>query len=461
MNTLVFLTMFSVLGIIYFFIGLYASKNIKTNEDYFLASRDLGLWPVTFTLIATQLGGGMLLGTAEKAFSIGYWGIMYTLGMSIGFLLLGLGFAAKLRSLNVATTAQLFETKYDSIFLKKVASVLSVATMGGILVAQVIASRSLLVGLGINNEFIFIAFWAFVIIYTMVGGLKAVVFTDVAQVWFIILIFGGIIIYSLLNEPCSFFSLQSCIEQQKVFKLADVTSASLFATILLPILFSLIEQDLAQRFFAARTQRIATLSAFASSIFLLAFALIPIYFGMKAQLLGIEVLPGASPLIPVIQALTNDFVVMLAVCGIIAAITSTADSLLCAVSSNIAQDFDFSFLGLNQLTVSKIVTLITGVVAFSAAFVVRPNIIDILISSYEISVSCLLVSLLYSYFGSNLKKSAAFCSIACGLIGFIVFRIYPIAIPKEIAAIILSWIGYKLGQTNALDSMFTRRVQQS
>jgi SSS family solute:Na+ symporter len=314
-------------------------------------------------------------------------------------------------------------------------------------------------GLGINNDFIFVAFWAFVIVYTMVGGLKAVVFTDVAQVWLIILVFGGIFGYALLGEPCSFFSLESCLAQQNVFKLADITSASLFATILLPILFSLIEQDLAQRFFAARTQRIATMSAIASSIFLLAFALIPIYFGMKAQLLGIEVLPGASPLIPVIQALTNDFVVMLAVCGIIAAITSTADSLLCAVSSNIAQDFDFSFLGLDPLTVSKIVTLVTGVVAFGAAYVVRPDIIDILISSYEISVSCLLVPLLYAYFGSNLKKSAAFCSIACGLIGFVIFRIYPIALPKEVAALVLSWLGYQLGKLESVDSVFARRVQ--
>ena len=209
MNSALFLSIFSVLAIIYFFIGLYASKNIKNNSDYFLASRDLGLWPVTFTLIATQLGGGMLLGTAERAYSIGYWGILYTLGMSLGFLMLGLGFAAKLRSLNVATTAELFETKYHSPSLKKIASLLSITTMCGILVAQVIASKTLLAGLDIHNEYIFLIFWAFVIIYTMVGGLKAVVFTDVAQVWVIILVFGGIFLYSIFTEPSSFFTFTS------------------------------------------------------------------------------------------------------------------------------------------------------------------------------------------------------------------------------------------------------------
>jgi SSS family solute:Na+ symporter len=446
MNVILFLIIFFALATLYFCIGLYASRNIKTNDDYFLASRDLGLLPVTFTLIATQLGGGMLLGTAEQAYTVGLWGILYTIGMSLGFLMLGLGFAAKLRSLNVSTTAELFETKYHSPTLKKVASLLSIATMSGILVAQVVASKSLLAGLNITNEFIFIAFWVFVILYTMVGGLKAVVFTDVAQVWVIILVFGSIFLYCLFNEPAGFLSFSSLANLQKQFHLEEISSSALIATIMLPALFSLIEQDLAQRFFSARTQKIAAMSAILSSIFLLCFSFIPIYFGMKAQLLNLGVAAGASPLIPVIEYLTNEFVVVLAVCGIIAAITSTADSLLCAVSSNLAQDFDLSFIGLrNPLRVSQLVTLATGVAALLASYVVTPNIIGILISSYEISVSCLLVPLLFSYFSNNLKKTAAIYSILGGLIGFIFFRFFPLPVPKEIAAIGLSFFGYMLG----------------
>ncbi|MDR3550880.1 MAG: sodium:solute symporter family protein [Candidatus Babeliales bacterium] len=448
MNIALFLTVFSALTIFYFFIGLHAAKNIKTNTDFFLASRDLGLFPVMFTLIATQLGGGMLLGTAQESYSIGLWGVLYTLGMSLGFLMLGLGFAAKLRSLNVATTAELFQTKYNSPTLKKVASLLSIATMCGLLIAQVIASRALLNGLQINNEAIFLMFWTLIIIYTMVGGLKAVVVTDVAQVWVIILVFSSIFIYSLFGEPASFFSLPSFAAMQDGFSLGNVTPSALLATIMLPALFSLIEQDLAQRFFAARTQRIAALAAIGSSIFLLIFSLVPIYFGMKARMLNLDIMPGASPLIPVIEILTNEYVLIFAVCGIIAAITSTADSLLCAVSSNVAQDFDFSFLGIkNQLRVSQLVTLITGIIALIASYLVSQNIISLLIASYEISVSCLLVPLLFAYFGKNLKKNAAIGAIIGGLAGFIIFRFYPIVLPKEIAALLVSLIGYYVGRS--------------
>jgi len=444
MNFVLFLTVFFSLIIFYFILGILASKKIKTTTDYFLAGRNLGLMPVTLTLVATQIGGGMLLGTSQHAYNIGFYGVMYTVGMSLGFLLLGLGFASKLRSLKVATTAELFETKYGSPTLKKIASLLSIATMFGIILAQIVASRALIEGLGINSELVFLGFWAFIIAYTIIGGLKAVAITDSAQVIFVVLVFGGIFLYALSGETESFFSLVSMSKIQNMFPPSAITFTKLTGVTLMPALFSLIEQDLAQRFFASRTKKIAALAAILASGLLLLFSLVPIYFGIKAKMMGIEF--AGSPLIPVLMKLTNDFVMVLAVCGIIAAITSTGDSLLCAISSNLSQDFDFSFTGIkNKLTLSKIVTFLIGISAVGASYLAPKNIISILASSYEISVSCLLVPLLVSYFRDNLNKNAAIGSIIFGLTGFILFRIFPIPFPKEIISLGLSVIGYMIG----------------
>ncbi len=447
MNYLLFLSVFSMLGIFYCILGLLASKKVKTTADYFLAGRNLGLLPVTLTLIATQLGGGMLLGTSEKAYSFGLYGLLYTLGMSIGFLMLGCGFAAKLQSLTVATTAELFDTRYGSPALKKVASLLSVMTMCGILISQVVGSRSIIEGLNLNNELLFIGFWLFVILYTMVGGLKAVVITDIFQVLFIIVIFAGIFIYSLVTNPTSWFSLPSIINVQKdFFSASPLSTNALIATVSMPALFSLIEQDLAQRFFAARTKRIAAFSALFSGIFMITFALVPIYFGMEAQLQGLAIPTGKSPLIAIIGLLTNELILVLAVCAIIAAITSTADSLLCAISSNIAQDFDFGWLGThNPLRRSQVITLIIGIIALGTSYIVPQNIIDILINSYELSVSCLLVPLLFAYFAKDVKKSAAIGAIVCGLAGFIGIAFWQTDLPKALLPVILSLIGYIIG----------------
>lgn len=441
-----FLPIFIILGIIYLILGIAASKTIKTTSDYFLAGRKLGIIPVTFTLIATQLGGGMLLGTSQEAYSIGYYGILYTLGISLGFLLLGCFFAQRLQSLNVATTAQLFETKYHSPGLKKLASIFSIVTLCGLLIAQIIASKTVIMSLGITNELIFILFWAFIIFYTVLGGLKAVAITDLFQVVYILIIFGGTFFYCVKSG----YTFPLFTAQQNFSTTAQLSMATIIPLLLMPALFSLIEQDLAQKLFAARTKKIAALSALFASLFIILFSFIPIYFGMQAKLLNLSIPLSASPIIPLISKLTSSLVATLALCGIIAAITSTADSLLCAISSNISQDFDLSFTGIrNNLTISKWVTFLTGAVAVIASYFVPFNIIKILISSYELSVSCLLIPLLVSYFKDNLNKYAALGSIICGLLGFIIFRIYPLPmmLPKEVAALLLSLIGYVIGNT--------------
>ncbi|OGB84488.1 hypothetical protein A3F66_00325 [candidate division TM6 bacterium RIFCSPHIGHO2_12_FULL_32_22] len=422
---LTFLTFF---GLFYLLIGLYASRKVKSVSDYFFAGRNLGFLPSTFGLIATQLGGGLLLGTSQKAYEIGIFGILYTLGMSLGFLILGLGIASRLQSLKIDTVAQLFEQKYKSRKLRQLASFLSIVTLCGILVAQIIASKTLLSAVSLNlwgssSELIFLLFWVFIIAYTIVGGLQAVAIIDSIQVIFIIIAFVLLFIYSLICCPISFKNFVSYqIETVKLTK----SFAYYLPIFIVPALFSIIEQDLAQRFFAAKSKLIATYSALAASIFLLLFSMIPIYFGIQAKLLGFTVPESVSPLIVVIDNLTNNITFALIICAIIAAITSTADSLLCAISSNISQDFNLSFTNTSKLTRSKFITLFTGSATLIASYFVTEDIINVLIKSYEISVSCLLVPLLACMYSDKVKKESAFLAIIFGLIGYIIFQIWPI-----------------------------------
>ena len=168
---------------------------------------------------------------------------------------------------------------------------------------------------------------------------------------------------------------------------------------------------------------------------------------MKLKLAGIILPLESDPLLASIEHFTNTTMLAFAICGILAAITSTADSMLCAISSNLAQDFDFSGLGLKKgVHLSKAITLLTGLVAVGASYIITKDIIDILIDSYALSVSGLLVPLLFAYFSTNLKKRAAIFSIVAGLFGFFFFRWFPIAgIPKELAALALSFVAYLVG----------------
>lgn len=444
MNTFLFLSMFGSFGLLYFILGIRASKKVQTDTDYFIANRQLGIWQISSNLIATQLGGGMLLGTAVSAYSIGYYGIFYTLGMALGFILLGCGIASRLQQFKVTTTAQLFETQYNSAFLKKIASLLSIITLFGILIAQVVGFKSLMLAIGFGSWWIVLPFWLSVIAYTMIGGLRAITINDMVQLVIISCTFMSIFLFSIFSSSTPIFNF---IKQQSLFKSESFSFAMISSIVLMPALFSLIEQDLAQRFFASQSQRVAKISAFNAAIFLLLFASIPVYLGMQVKLMGLVVPEGANPLIIFLENMVPQILFALALCAIVAAIISTADALMNGISANITQDFKIAQRAQlkNSLLISKITTAFVGISSLVASYLVSSDIINILITSYELSVSCLLVPLLFCYFKKEVNKNAAFAAVIAGLLGFIIFRIFPLWIPKELLALALSLIGYLFG----------------
>lgn len=442
LNSSFFITILTIFSLLWVVIAWWTSRSISTDTDYYLANRQLGVFPITLTLLATQIGGGFLSGIAQESYFVGLYGIAYALGISAGFILLSCGIAARLRALNIETTAELYEKCYKSSFLKKVASTLSIISLWGILVAQIVAFKTIMNGLGIQSEMVSLLFWLSVIIYTMIGGLKASVFIDIFKETFVIVMFFGIFLWSFFNEPTSWLSSTNLAIFQQSFD-ANISIAQIIPVFIMPTLFCLIEQDLAQCFFSARNQKVAVTSAIYSSIFLLLFAIAPVYFGMKAKLDNLPIIGTANPLIVVLDALCSPIIFSLAIIALIAAISTTANSLLCAVSGNISLDFDTNWLSTkNKLRSSKIITLIAGLSALLAAYNVTDRIVEILTVSYELSVSCLLVSSLIAYYKKDVYKNAAAASIICGLFGFIFFRIFPPPLNKEIATLALSLFGY-------------------
>jgi SSS family solute:Na+ symporter len=452
MNTTLFLGILFGMAFIYALIGIFSAYKIRNMKDFFLADRNLGVWKLTFTLIATQLGSGMLLGTTADAYKYGAFGILYVLGISAGFLLLGFGLAGKLRSLQISTTAEIFETVYKSPGLKLAASLLSIMSLWGLFLAQVIALKHIFIALKITNSLIFICFWLFLIFYTTVGGLASIAIINSIQVLFIVAVFGYIFYTNMPNASSA--TVLAKINKIHYWYMPDLPSLENFMTNLkqlLPtffgtMLFTLIEQDLAQRFFAAKNKFTATAAAFLSSGFILCFACIPVFFGIMAKVKKITCPAGTSPLIPLLEKICSPVIFILAICAIIAAITSTADSLLCAASSNISQDFLPLFPKVQRkLLISRIVSFVTGISALTFSFYTSQDILSIIVGSYRITVSCLFVPTLIAYFAVHGNQHAALASMILGGSGLVyVTWFVPYSIFHDIIPLIASLSGYIL-----------------
>ena len=70
MNMITFVSLLFGLQALYWFVGRKTSKNLKTEEEYFLAGKDVRFFPLMMTFLATQVGGGLVLGAADEAIPI-------------------------------------------------------------------------------------------------------------------------------------------------------------------------------------------------------------------------------------------------------------------------------------------------------------------------------------------------------------------------------------------------------
>ncbi len=436
-------------------VGSRASKGVSTSEEYYLAGKGIRFFPLMMTFLATQVGGGLVLGSAEEAYHFGWTLLFYPLGAALGLLILGLGIGKRLAYFPVTTVAQILEVVYGSAKLKRIASVLSIVTLFVILVAQIVGSSKFMVSIGVENPVWFLAFWGMVIFYTAMGGMKAVVATDVIQAAFFMIVFLSSFGYVIYVTDISFsYVLHSGLRRENF----TFDSFKLSGWLLMPLLFMLIEQDMGQRCFAGDSPKAISRAAIGAAIATFAISLIPIFFGVLAKQQGLPIPAGASVLMLAITHNTTPILTAFVSCAILAAIISTADSLINAISSNLSQDFGWSLSASKNVKGSQLLSAAIAVLAIFCSYFFD-NILDLLIISYELSVSCLFIPIFIGLFKRKGQALSAYLALVGGALGFILFKFILLPFPKELVTIALSALGYYSGEWLSSKTSFDDSAQ--
>lgn len=436
MNITIFVLLTFFIQFICFFLGTKSTKKLLSQDDYFIAGKKTALFPLMMTFLATQIGGGLFLGSAEEAYKYGWSILLYPIGQSMGFILLGLGLGKKLSECNISTIAELFEVRYRFPFLRRVASLLSIFSLFFILVAQIIASHKFMVSIGFDKEIYFFIFWTIVITYTVMGGLNAVIVTDMIQASFFVGAFLLAIAFVLLYSPISFYEVVTSGLHRESFSF----SPNLFyGWLFMPMLFTVVEQDMGQRCFAAKSPKIVSKATIGSAMLMIFICCIPIFMGILAKQTGID---GEGILMLSVIKHTSPWMAAIIGCAILCAIISTADSLLNAISSNLCQDF--SFLQNKKIKFSQMITTAVALLAFITSYYCN-NIVPLMIQSYALSVSSLFVPVIFALIKKEVDPLSAFFSILLGTFSFVVLSFYSLLLPKEVISLIFSFGGYLSG----------------
>jgi SSS family solute:Na+ symporter len=411
------------------FVGFYYFNKTKTADDYFVGGRNLNYFHIGLSVVATDVGGG---------FSIGLGGLGFTMGLSGSWLLftglIGAWMAAVLlipRVYNLGlkgnflTFPDIFKSFYG-VKVAMIAGLISAIGYLGFTSSQVLAAAKLATAT-FDQLDISTALWVmggFTVVYTAIGGIKAVIFTDTFQ-WIILLsglLFVGIPVCYVQLGGWEVISSQLAPEFLSLTNIDWITIINWSITII-PIWF--VGMTLYQRIYASKSEKEAKKAWFLAGLFewpVMAF--MGIILGMFSRvaleqgLLGAQyTLEGFDPelgLPLMIKTFMPVGLLGVILAAYFSAILSTADSCLMAASGNTISDlFRIKSTGSKFIRISQLATLVIGVFAIIIATYLQ-NVLELMLYSYAFMVSGLLVPLVAAVFFKQTNAWAAIASMIFG-----------------------------------------------
>ena len=404
------------------FAVMRSEKKGSGSESFLAADRDMNLFQSTASTAATDLGGG---------FSIAMGGLGFTLGISGSWLIAISGLSVVLASFLVVpkvkrwadrvqglTTGDLFEQRFDRRTGTVAASLVGVswfAFVGG----QITAGGKLLQ----VTVAIFVA-GAIILAYTTMGGLKAVIYTDVFQM---VILFVGVV---LILVPIGFVKVGGVSGMADHFASDPATQTMMdwgaagwkqsigwFFSIF-PVWFISIAGF--QRIVAARDEKTARRAFFFTGVPIEwpLFAIGSTLVGMFARMLtpGLADPELATP--TMILTLLPMGLAGLVIAAYTAALMSTADSCLIGPVAIFVNDiyrklFRPEASDGELVRMARVATIVLGIFAIGTAYLF-PRALDLILYAYTFGAAGLFFPMLGLLFWRHATASGAFWSILAG-----------------------------------------------
>lgn len=174
-------------------ISLYASRKEETSEDYFLAGRKLSWWLIGLSLLASNISTEHFVGMAGKGFELGLAIASYEWMAAITLVLVALVFLPRFLKAGIYTIPEYLQYRYHSS-TRSIMAILMLFAYVFIALASVLYSGALALQSIFEIELItgIVLIGVIAGVYTIYGGLTAVVWSDLIQG--IALLIGGTII---------------------------------------------------------------------------------------------------------------------------------------------------------------------------------------------------------------------------------------------------------------------------
>ncbi|MBU1534154.1 sodium:solute symporter family protein [Myxococcota bacterium] len=409
-------------------IGFYFLNKNNTTEDYFVGSRSMSSTHIGLSIVATDVGGGFSIGLGGLGFTMGIAGSWLLFTGLVGAWMSAVLIIPKIKKIDsregFLTYPDFLKWRYN----KKVAVIAAIIsglgylgfTAGQILAGAKLSSSTILdyqIG-GLTPLMLSILTIGVITIgYTVLGGIKAVVFTDAIQ-WIVLLV--GLIFVTIPAAVIQIGGFGALAERVPAshFSLTNLSPSTFINWMITVIPIWSVGMTLYQRMYACKNVKEAKRAWYIAGLFeypAMAFA------GVFLGICGRAYFPGAES--EMALPLLIKHVLPVGVTGIViaayfSAIMSTADSCLMAASGHCTTDLAGAVnpklvSGNRGVRVSMISTLVVGVLAILLA-IRFTSVLNTILYSYSFMVSGLLVPTVGAYFWKRGTSKGALVSMLCG-----------------------------------------------
>ena len=444
------LTLVITISLIFTLLGLVYSKKYQGLNNYLTANRNVGFFSLSTSLVASALGAWILFGPASAA----TWGgigavIGYALGTAFPMIFL-IYLGKKIRSeFPKGSTLIEFLRKRFGKSLFKLILLMTIFYMFVFLCAEITAVSILInyisgTSLWITASIILIT----TLTYTLYGGLRASIFTDIVQSIIILVLFLISVIY-LTSFSGNQFSFEIIAQKNShLLSTSYVPNYTAGLTFFIAVAATnLFHQGNWQRVYAAKNNEILKKSLLISFIVIIPIVLFMGFSGLVAVSVDSNVIPDLGFFSLLLKDQTKFLSIIIIILGLSLTI-STVDTLVNAITSLVIVDakatFNFS-KNTDYLKLSKYFIIALSFVAFIVAS--KGFSVLYLFLLADLFCCAFVLTVFYSFYNKQLNEKTAYISIIIGLIGGFLFFPVPdfsksllvgIILPKEIFPVFVS-----------------------
>jgi len=444
------LTLVIVISLIFTLLGLVYSKKYQGLNNYLTANRNVGFFSLSTSLVASALGAWILFGPASAA----TWGgigavIGYALGTAFPMIfLISLGKKIRNEFPKGSTLIEFLRKRFGKSLFKLIL-LMTIFYMFVFLCAEVTAVSLLInyisgTSLWITALIILVA----TLTYTLYGGLRASIFTDIVQSVIILVLFLISVIYLNLFTGDQFSFEFVAQKNSHLLSSNYVPNYTAGLTFFIAVAATnLFHQGNWQRVYAAKNNVILKKSLLISFIVIIPIILFMGFSGLVAVSVDSNVIPDLGFFSLLLKDQNKFLSIIIIILGLSLTI-STVDTLVNAISSLVIVDakatFNFS-KNTDYLKLSKYFIIVLSFVAFIVAS--KGFSVLYLFLLADLFCCAFVLTVFYSFYNKQINEKTAYISIIIGLIGGFLFFPVPdfsksllvgIILPKEIFPVFVS-----------------------